>query len=333
MEELKMEKRILLVDDESSLRRSLTLGLNQRGIAVENCDTGLSALQKLESLKQEEIALDSIVLDILLPDINGVELGKMIKSKYPDTPVIFITGYADKVRNEIETLEASLLLEKPFTIDDLTNKFNEVLDLPGPSQEVEVLEKEKEALSKSAFMMLKINKDANFFSIYRELYFMDNVLYCDATQGEYDIILLVHADTIGECKEILENRVKKMDGVDEVDFMKIGTITGNEKIREIIEDAEITLSDDKAKERNFSQRVCSYVLIALENDHLEKVYSVLHSEENVAFCDVTTGKYNLVLMVHGSYFTEVDRFVENKIIGLDGVLKVKKFPVVNMFEM
>jgi hypothetical protein len=38
-------------------------------------------------------------------------------------------------------------------------------------------------------------------------------------------------------------------------------------------------------------------------------------------------------MVHGSYFTEVDRFVENKIIGLNGVLKVKKYPVVNMFEM
>lgn len=328
-----MEKRILLVDDESSLRRSLTIGLNQRGIAVENCESGLCALKKLESLKKDEIPLDSIVLDILLPDINGVELGKMIKAKYPDTPLIFITGYADKVRDEIESLEASRLLEKPFTIDDLTNKFNEVFDIPATVEEMEIPEKEKEAISKSAFMMLKINKDANFFNIYRELYFMDNVLYCDATQGEYDIILLVHADTMDGCREIFENRVKKMDGVDEVDFMKIGAIPKNENIREIVEHAEITLSDDKAKERNFSQRVCSYVLIQLEKDHLEKVYAELHTEENVAFCDVTSGKYNLVLMVHGSYFTEVDRFVENRIIGLNGILKVKKFPVVNMFEM
>ncbi len=328
-----MEKRILLVDDESSIRRSLTIGLNQRGFAVEDCESGISALKKLDSLKQEEIALDTIVLDILLPDINGVELSRMIRSKYPDTPVIFITGYADKVRNEIETLEASQLLEKPFTIDELTSKFDEVLDLPVPAREVEVPEKEKEAISKSAFMMLKINRNADFFSIYRELYFMDNVLYCDATQGEYDIILLVHADSIEECKRILESRVKKIEGIDEVDFMKIGTIPENESIREIVAHADITLSDDKAKERNFSQRVCSYVLIELENDNLEKVYQELHSEENVAFCDVTTGKYNLVLMVHGSYFTEVDRFVENKIIGLDGVLKVKKFPIVNMFEM
>ena len=328
-----MKKRILLVDDESSIRRSLTLGLNQRGIAVENCETGLCALNKLETLKKEDIELDTVVLDILLPDINGVELGKMIKSKYPDTPIIFITGYADKVKNEIETLEASQLLEKPFTIDELADKFTEVLDRPATVHETPTPSKGKEALSKSAFMMLKLNKDADFFQIYRKLYFMDNVLYCDATQGDYDIILLVHADSIEMCKDVMENKVKKINGIAEVDFMKIGVVPNDDKIKEIVENAEITLSNDKNRERNFSQHVCSYVLVELENDKLEKIHSILHSEENVAFCDVTTGKYNLVLMVHGSYFTDVDRFVDNKIIGLDGVLKVKKYPVVNMFEM
>ena len=162
---------------------------------------------------------------------------------------------------------------------------------------------------------------------------MDNVLYCDATQGDYDIILLVHADTMAECKEILENKIKKMNGIAEADFIKIGKIPVENSIKEIVENAEITISDDKAKDRNFSQHVCSYVLVELESDKLEKAHSILHTEESVAFCDVTSGKYNLVLMVHGSYFTEVDRFVENKIINMDGVLKVKKYPIVNMFEM
>ena len=135
------------------------------------------------------------------------------------------------------------------------------------------------------------------------------------------------------CKDVMENKVKKINGIAEVDFMKIGVVPNDDKIKEIVENAEITLSNDKNRERNFSQHVCSYVLVELENDKLEKIHSILHSEENVAFCDVTTGKYNLVLMVHGSYFTDVDRFVDNKIIGLDGVLKVKKYPVVNMFEM
>jgi CheY-like chemotaxis protein len=328
-----MEKRILLVDDESSLRRSLTMGLNQRGIAVENCETGHCALNKLESFKQENIELDSIVLDILLPDINGVELGKMIKSKYPDTPVIFITGYADKVKEDIETIEAGQILEKPFTVDQLAERFNEVLDRPETIQETVIPEKSKEAVSKSAFMMLKVNKEADFFSIYRELYFMDNVLYCDATQGDYDIILLVHADSMDVCNEICEKKIRTIDGIDEVDFMKIGATPGNEKIQEIVTDADIAMSEDKSRDRNFAQHVCSYVLIELENDKLEKIHSMLNTEENVAFCDVTSGKYNLVLMVHGSYFTEVDRFVESKIIGLDGVLKVKKYPIVNMFEM
>ena len=44
-------KKVLLIDDETSLRRSLTLGLNQKGYEVEPCENGISALNKLEELK------------------------------------------------------------------------------------------------------------------------------------------------------------------------------------------------------------------------------------------------------------------------------------------
>jgi len=53
----------------------------------------------------------------------------------------------------------------------------------------------------------------------------------------------------------------------------------------------------------------------------------------VIFCDYTSGKYNLVLFVHGNHFTQIDQFVEEKIVVLDGVLKVKEFPVVNLIGM
>ena len=73
-----MHKKILLVDDESSLRRTMTLGLNQRGFDTEPCENGLNALKKLETYVKNNIPLDGIVVDIKLPDINGINLAKII---------------------------------------------------------------------------------------------------------------------------------------------------------------------------------------------------------------------------------------------------------------
>jgi DNA-binding Lrp family transcriptional regulator len=71
----------------------------------------------------------------------------------------------------------------------------------------------------------------------------------------------------------------------------------------------------------------------VEREKLDDIYPTLRLDENVVYCDYTTGKYNLVLMVTGSYFDEIDRFVSEKVINLDGVLKVKEYPIVSLFEM
>ena len=92
-----MPKRILLIDDNSSIRRSLSLGLNQLGYDVEPCDCGFKALNKLDLYTKNLVNLDSVVVDLNLPDINGIKLGKIIKSKYPDSTIMYITGYADKL--------------------------------------------------------------------------------------------------------------------------------------------------------------------------------------------------------------------------------------------
>ena len=70
-----MQKRILLIDDEPSLRRSLSLGLNQRGIEVDLSENGINALKKIDLYKKNDIILDTVVLDIQLPDIDGIKLG------------------------------------------------------------------------------------------------------------------------------------------------------------------------------------------------------------------------------------------------------------------
>ncbi len=209
-----MHKRILLVDDEASLRRSLSLGLSQRGYETEPCEDGISALKKLEIFSRNNKFPAAIVVDIKLPDIEGTKLAKIIKFKYPGIPIILITGYADRLNpQEIKDLKVHAFLEKPFSADELAEHFKNII--------VEQEEEEQQAKSTSAYILLKLDDEDTFFQTYRKLYYMENVLYCDAVKGEYDIFLLVQGKSLQEMEQNHIQRVLKYTGNNKTNAAKI----------------------------------------------------------------------------------------------------------------
>ena len=326
----------MLVDDEPSLRRSISLGLNQNGIEVELCENGMNALKKIDLFQRNEVFLDTIVIDIQLPDIDGIKLGKIIRAKYPEAAMLYITGYADKLDEmEIDNLKVDGLLEKPFDAETLTQSINQIIEKQTLQEAYQKKEKEEKVVT-SAYMLLKLSDKADFFNIYNKLYFMENVLYCDATRGDFDIFLLVQANTMEECKKMFNENVKMIEGIEHVEFLPIAIPVLNDNIKEIINSLGILLSDEleSVKTKNdYSQSVCSYVLVDVDKEKLEDIYPVLKLCEEIVYCDYTTGKYNLILMVHASQFDQIDKFIENKIVNLDGVLKVKEYPIINIYEM
>lgn len=330
-----MEKRILLVDDEAAIRRTLSLMLLQMGYDVEPCEDAISALKKLDLYEKNKIKLDSIVLDVRLPDIDGIKLGKIIRSKFPQICIVYITGYADQLdMDEMKKVHASAVLEKPVEAKDLVEYFEEATILESIPEPKEIVKEEKGVETVSAYMLIKLEKEAAFLNIYRELYYMKDVLYCDATEGDYDIVLLIQGKSKGDCKKISETIQKNIEDIKDVDFMEIGIPILDDNIRNIIQTAEE--SDDPEKlvaKRDFGRKICSYILMEVEREKLEYIYPVLRLSEEVVYCDYTTGKYNLVLFVYGTGFNEINKFIENKIVPMDGVLRVKKFPVLNLLEM
>ena len=82
-----MEKNVLLIDDEAGLRRSVSVGLMQKGYHTEPCESGMKGLETLETLKKRQMPLECAIVDVRLPDIDGFKLLKVIKSYYPDLPV------------------------------------------------------------------------------------------------------------------------------------------------------------------------------------------------------------------------------------------------------
>jgi CheY-like chemotaxis protein len=331
-----MEKRILLVDDESSLRRTLSVGMSQEGYDVEPCENGINALKKLYQYKKSGVDLETVVLDIKLPDIDGIKLGKIIRSQYPDTGIIFITGYSDKMNiQEINSISSTGFLEKPFSSGDLTYKIEELAKAKAAVINTSVARPKEIVKTYSAYILLRIAKNADFFGIYQKLYFDPQVLYCDATQGDYDVFLLIQASGTEECKTYCEKKIRTIPGIEELDFLPVSNPVLDDSLYNIIQSTEKVFSNDSNgnQKRDFGKRICSYILLQVEREKMDSIYPTLCVEEKVVYCDFTGGKYNLVLLVQGSSFNEIDDLIENKIVNMEGILKVKEFPILNIYEM
>ncbi|MDI3542494.1 MAG: hypothetical protein PWP57_97 [Candidatus Atribacteria bacterium] len=127
--------RILVVDDEESLREMLQEFLEGEGMLVELAQNGQEALEKLRSLN-----LDLVLLDLRMPGISGIEILQEIKKEEPDLPVVVITAYGS-VDNAVETLKMGAFdfITKPFKLEELRNAISRAL-------EVELLKRERQYL-------------------------------------------------------------------------------------------------------------------------------------------------------------------------------------------
>ena len=106
---------ILLVEDDPRVARATRSSLDELGYRVIACESGREALEQMT--KHRDIAL--VITDVMMPEMTGPELVRILAERYPEVSVLFVTGYAG------ETGEADLagydLLRKPFTVAALAD--------------------------------------------------------------------------------------------------------------------------------------------------------------------------------------------------------------------
>jgi len=117
--------KILVVDDDENIRRTTKKILEKNGYFVDLAATGEEAIQKTM-----KTAYNVALLDIRLPDIEGVELLKLIKDTVPKMRKIMVTGYPS-MQNAIAAINknADAYLIKPVTVEKLLNCLDEQLRL------------------------------------------------------------------------------------------------------------------------------------------------------------------------------------------------------------
>lgn len=118
-----MKSKILIIEDELSLQSTLKLNLELEGFEV-------NAVSSWKELNKNTAYLNShlILLDIMLPDIDGIEIYKLIRKQNASTPIIFLTA-KNNIKDKIEGLKlgADDYITKPFDLEELLLRVHNVL--------------------------------------------------------------------------------------------------------------------------------------------------------------------------------------------------------------
>lgn len=106
---------MLVVDDERSLADLLTMALRYEGFDVLAAADGLGAVRAAREFRP-----DAVVLDMMLPDFDGIEVMRRLRAEAPDVPVLFLTA-KDSVQDRVAGLTAGGddYVTKPFSIEEL----------------------------------------------------------------------------------------------------------------------------------------------------------------------------------------------------------------------
>jgi DNA-binding NtrC family response regulator len=133
-----MKRRILVIDDDASLRRILEYNLQEEGYEVLACSSGEEGLRLADSFRPE-----LVISDVMMPGMDGFQLLQAVRERAPDTLVIIITAFgAIDAAVQAMKLGAYDYVTKPFNRDELKLTVRKALHMSGLSEENRRLKEE-----------------------------------------------------------------------------------------------------------------------------------------------------------------------------------------------
>ncbi|MEK7530829.1 MAG: response regulator transcription factor [Patescibacteria group bacterium] len=125
--------KILVVEDEEKLASAIKEGLEKKGFSADTIDDGEKALTRM-SLHRDDY--DIIILDLMLPSLDGLEVTKQAREMGVTTPIIILTARAETdTKVELLTTGADDYLVKPFSFDELLARIQALLRRPTETKE------------------------------------------------------------------------------------------------------------------------------------------------------------------------------------------------------
>jgi len=116
-----MTEKVLIVDDDKDFLSIMAERMQMRGLEVVTATSAAEALRKLE-----EASFDAVLLDLMMPEMGGIEALQIMRRKQPEIQVIFLTGHPSVSKGvEAMKLGAMDFLPKPVDIKELEDKIRQ----------------------------------------------------------------------------------------------------------------------------------------------------------------------------------------------------------------
>lgn len=110
--------RVLIVDDEQPVLKLVVRIIANDNYEIRSADSGVTAARMIE--EPGFPGVDLLITDLMMPQMNGRELAKVVKGKFPSSRVLFVTGFADNLFTGVHELgDGESFIEKPFGAEGL----------------------------------------------------------------------------------------------------------------------------------------------------------------------------------------------------------------------
>ncbi len=321
---------VLVVDDELPIRQQLAVALAQRGYASELAENSVQALERLESARLRGEPHHCLVLDLRLPDIEGLRLLQVIKATYPETRVIVISGYGHEYETRtIEHYDDCSYLDKPFDLDALCSEIArfEVRDRGAARP----LRPPAALHARSAYVFLRTRSAAELDAVVDRLSTADGVCYCDVVQGDWDLALLVQAEDAPRLDLLVRRLLSSAPGVDQHEVHVLTRPLLSDELTSFIRNHERMLltaagGEEARLDRRRRQQLSAYVLVGLDPNALRTTYPQLYFHPRVLYCDVTADQSEVILFVHALSSDDLRRTVLS-LQGAPGVRRTQQLTI------
>lgn len=327
-----MSQRVLIIDHDAEVRRSLSSGLSQEGYVCTACPDGISAIHELHESREKGAGYDFLILGVFLPDIDGMKILKVIKSQVPSLPVLIITAFGnEELESSARAEENTGFLDKPFEISEVVAALDALeagastLDFP----KIEHDRKSQDSLS--SYLSLRIQDTSKDMEIFEKVESLPGVSSCDAVRADVDIICVLEAESESKMEE-LQGKIAAIDGVEVASIYRIDRPKLDVDVNDFVEVYRNRVGADHLEKMAEDSVTKSYVIVDIDPDSIQLVFVTLAFLDEVLVCDVVDdGKKIIGVVSEVGAFGKTPRIIE-KLSQIDGVLRVKQANIINLRE-
>jgi len=327
-----LKGRVLVIDDETEIRRTLDYGLTHEGYTVVTCSDGISAIHALSEADDSGEGYDYIVTDVFLPDIDGLKMLKVIRYIYPEVPVLVVTGFGD------DDLERSVLsksntgyLEKPIGIADLVEALQRLsrgytgspAAVTGPEEDIEGPFR--------AYLTVRITEPDRSMEIYDSLRRMDGIVSCDAVRGDFDLVLVARAPSRAGIEGIMDS-IGSLDGIDVVSVREVKRPRLERDVERFINVYRHMAGSETRTETDDCSKNTGYLIVDIDPDSIQRVYTTVFFMDDVVSCDMLDECDGLMVTIADRGAVGRTPKTVQRLRQIDGVLRVREARAIRLVE-